>query len=158
MSENTIKALLDQLAKARIERDAAKNAMKELLDQVRLSAEFQAAEAKAVNAQTIVETLTEKIVTWGKAYYARKQDKHPHPGVEIKIFNAVHYRNRTAAMKWAVERLPNALTLDDKKVIAYASKVGDIPGVIIEDDPRVFIARDLSNVKEKENDDELPEL
>jgi len=80
------------------------------------------------------------------------EDKHPHPAVTIKVYTAVDY-NDADAIALARDVIPGALRIDksafEKAVKGLAGM--DIEGVsdkvnavvVIRDDPRATIARDL---------------
>ena len=80
------------------------------------------------------------------------KDKHPHPAVTIKVYTAVDY-NDADAIALARDVIPGALRIDksafEKAVKGLAGM--DIEGVsdkvnavvVIRDDPRATIARDL---------------
>lgn len=61
-----LESLLEQLRIARQDRGEAMQIMKSLLDAVRDTAEFKAAEAQAQAAEEQAKKFTEQIVTWGK--------------------------------------------------------------------------------------------
>lgn len=145
-----LESLLEQLRIARQDRGEAMQIMKSLLDAVRDTAEFKAAEAQAQAAEEQAKKFTEQIVTWGKTYYVRKAgDKHPHPLVEIKVFRIPRITRPNLTREWAWKKHPEFLLFDEEKIGKYAKEIGEVPGVVIEDDPRVYIAKDLSKIGEE---------
>jgi len=76
------------------------------------------------------------------AAYGKTGDKAPHPAVKVKMYTVLDYEDADA-FDYAREHLPQALTLN-KKVFETAAKSIKLDFVVIQQEPRATIARDLS--------------
>ena len=74
--------------------------------------------------------------------YEETGDKAPHPAVTIKMYTVLDYEDADA-FDYAREHLPKALKLD-KRTFEKAAKILELDFVVIRQEPRATIARDLS--------------
>lgn len=138
-----IDELMPLLIQALEEAQLADAGKKALLAVVQNDPGYIDLDKKAKAAKERADSITEKIRILGKAHYLRKGDKHPHPQVEIKIFKIAKITKRNLALKWALDRLPEAILLNEKIIQSYILNIGPIPGVEITDDPRTYISQTL---------------
>lgn len=74
--------------------------------------------------------------------YRATQDKHPAPGVDVKISQVATY-DREKALTWA-KATGVGLKLDDETIDALVRKSpGTVPGATLTDEPKAQLARDL---------------
>ena len=78
----------------------------------------------------------------GRNIFRETGDKMPHPAVKIKMYAALDYTDEDA-IEYAREHLPKALRLI-KRTFEKAAKVLELDFVTARKEPRVTIARDLS--------------
>jgi len=74
--------------------------------------------------------------------YGATRNKKPHPAAKIGIYQTLSYNSDTAR-DYAREHLPNVLNLN-RRAFEKVARVLDLPFVIIRQEPRVTIARDLT--------------
>lgn len=135
--------LIKELAKARADQARAGSAAKALLAPIQISEAYTQLVSQEKQAKAEVERLTEIIRTTGKTYYVKKNEKNPHEKVEVRIFKVARIEKVETVRQWLWKHLPDALVMNEDVISDYVQNVGPIPGVIIEDDPRVYIASKL---------------
>ncbi len=74
--------------------------------------------------------------------YQADGSKKPHPAVAVKVYTVLDY-DPAQALDYARQHLPQAVKLD-KRMFEKVAKVADFPFVDITTEPRVTIARDLT--------------
>jgi hypothetical protein len=74
--------------------------------------------------------------------YDLTKNKHPHPKVEIKLFDNITITDEKTALKWAVENDPSALKLDAKKLAKDAGNL-ELAFISKTEEPRAQIATKL---------------
>jgi len=74
--------------------------------------------------------------------FIETDDRAPHPAIKIKDFTVLDYEDADA-FDYAREHLPKALKLDER-TFEKAAKILELDFVVIRQEPRATIARDLS--------------
>lgn len=95
---------------------------------------------------TTFDRISDAITAEAIALYTASGEKHPHPGVEVKIFKIPTY-DESKALDWCITNLPGAIKCDFKLFEKHAKAVAEtkpIDFVTIIDTPRVSILADLS--------------
>lgn len=70
-------------------------------------------------------------------------ERKPVPGAEVKMFATVNITDERAAMTWAIQHVPAAVSLDTKKFGAAVKNL-ELPFIEVGEEPRGQIASDLS--------------
>lgn len=158
--------LLEDLKVARADRDESKEAMDKRLQELKSDDVYSFQADKNLNAKRLVEELESQIKVMGKEFYIENpSNKKIAPGLEVKMFKTYIIRNASEALKWAKKNFmaglrfktdkvddikllvfkhaPDLLELDWDKVMDYAKKFSDVPGIEVEDAPQVQIASKL---------------
>jgi hypothetical protein len=119
-------------------RAKVKEIEKSIEDQLYAAKLEQAAMDKQVN------DLEQAIRARGIEGYKRDGDKHPTPGVEIKLFDEATIEDPDKVRAFCFDNLPGALVVDEKKAKKYALDFDAVPGIKVERDvPRAQIATKL---------------
>lgn len=93
-------------------------------------------------AQSTTSAQADYVRKLGVAAYGETGDKRVHPAVTVKVYTTLAY-DPTDALDYARKHLPGALKLD-KRAFEKVAKVAGLDFVEVDQEPRVTIARDLS--------------
>ena len=96
----------------------------------------------ATASKRTLETEEQLLRELAVAHYKTTSDKHPAPGVDIRIVKTLEY-DAGQAFAWA-KATGMALTLDRKAYEKIALANGGLTGTKIEEVPRATIAQDLT--------------
>lgn len=135
--------LLEMLKEARERSFTAKLTADAILQTVKASPEYVNAIEECQAALANVTTLEESIRAEAIRDYLASDNKHPHPKVEIKLFKTFSIVDPQKVLAWVKTNLADALVVDDKKVKAYATKIGPVDGTAMTEEPKAMIASDL---------------
>lgn len=134
--------LVDELKQAR-ENLTNFNAQIRLI-QESIAEPLREVKSKQVIADSRCAELETQIRERGVEFYDFTGDKHPIPGVEIKLFDEATIEDADAVRAFCFKGLPAALVVDEKKVKKYALDFDAVPGVkVTRDVPRAQIATKL---------------
>lgn len=140
---DTIKALAEQravIAAAVKAREAAQKALEATPEWEAL----KAAEETFWRAKEQEEIHREAVEAAALAAYEETGNKRPCEGVEIKIYTQLIYDAHTA-LRWAMGRGLETLLKLDKRQFVKAAKTLNPEFVRQEQEPRVFISKDLTS-------------
>jgi len=93
-------------------------------------------------AKAATETAESQLRELAEAHYNTTREKHPVPGVEIKLVTEVTIIDPKAALAYA-KQSGLCLVLDDKSYRSLA-KTNEVPGTIVKEVPKASIAKDLT--------------
>ena len=99
------------------------------------SGDFKTAKANVLSDEAMVREQALGI-------YKETGDKHPHPCIAIKMYTVLDYDDGTA-LDYARVYIPRAVKLV-KSTFEKAAKVLELDFVVVRQEPRATIARDLS--------------
>jgi len=134
---------LSKLAEARATVRQCKDEMNAMLKHVTESPNYLAARESAVAAEIIAAQIEEAIRAAAVQNYTLTGEKNPHPKVTVKIWKTFTVTDPARVLAWVKANLADALIVDDKKVKAYATKVGAVDGTELMDEIRASIATEL---------------
>ncbi len=142
--------LLSELKNARLQRDNASAAMKDIISAAEESAEYTAHRiAKNSAAEKIVE-LEAKIWEMALDYYAETREKQINDFVSIAVSKKFEITDPAAVMAWCVQNYAAAVvtTVDEKLIKDLAlfnvkKNHAQIDGVTVTDVPQVRIGNNL---------------
>lgn len=140
---NRIAELLNELAEARKFSEYCNAARREMVDNVKQSDEYKAADDVAKTAEATIAKLEEEIKLVSKSAFEADGNKHPHPKIEIKSFKTYSINDASKVLAWVKVNLADALTYDAAKVKNYATKIGSVDGAEVGEEIRVQIALNL---------------
>ena len=135
--------LLEELKFMRNRREELKAETKAMLDAVRSTPNYTAAESELKSVSEAVETLEEQIRNTAVSEFKATGTKKVHQKVEVKLFSKFVIVSPSAVLAWVKQNLADALVFDEKKVKAYATKVGPVEGTELVEEPRAQIATEL---------------
>ena len=139
--ENTIVSLA-YIRQVVGEREATLAAYETELHTTQLWKALEERRASLQKARTAQSDLEVKVRKAAMKTFVETDDRTPHPAVKIKDFTALDYDDEDA-IEYAREHLPKALKLV-KRVFDKAAKVLELDFVVIWQEPRATIARNLS--------------
>lgn len=138
-----IELKLNQLKEARADKEKYRHAMKDLIELVKQSSEYQRCLELAEIAEELVAEIEEDIKLKSLEEYNGTKNKHPFEKVSIKIFKTFKILDPNRVRAWAWKNLPVAFKLDEEKIKDYAQKFGNVPGTEKGEEPRALISTDL---------------
>lgn len=142
MSEQ-LEKLITTLAVLRMDEEIYDARRRLMLEDFVNSLEYKTAEDASKTATQEVEKCTNAVHAEALTMWEANDDKHPHPKVEIKMFLRTSITDSEVARNWCFDNLRAALKLDTKTVEKYAKQFGVVPGVDVEELPKVYIASKL---------------
>jgi len=109
-----------------------------------------AAEDRLREHKAIVSDFETQVRNAALIEYRSSGNKAPTDGVSVKIYKVLHY-DPDVALAWVKENIPSLVveSLDKKGFEKVSTTLGG--PVVVEEDPRVSIARDLSALVTHEN-------
>ena len=134
---------ISELSKARANSKHLKDEMTAMLKAVVESPNYLNAKQEADAAAEYMEQLETQIRSQAVQDYNASGNKTPHPKVTVKIFKNFAVTDPARVLAWVKQNLVDALVVDEKKVKAYATKVGPIEGTALIDEARAQIATEL---------------
>lgn len=156
-----LSVLIDQLKIARNGYDQATAEMKKAMEEFVNSPSYSKLKVRQEHFQAAKEAVEGRIRKAGQIAYESTNDKHPCPGVNVKIFKKYQISDPKAVRGWCIKNyplglkidaakaddvrallmksMPMALVVDNAMVIKHASTGGTVPGIIVIDDPQVQI-------------------
>ena len=135
--------LLEMLKDARARAAESKLAADAILLTVKASPEYVKALDELQTASANVATLEENIRAEAIREFKATENKHPHPKVEIKMYSTFSITDPKMVLAWVKTNLADALVVDEKKVKAYATKIGPVDGTALTEEPKALIASEL---------------
>lgn len=135
--------LLKELALHRESLDAAKKQKADILEAVKSQPHYLAADAIALAANAAIEELEKTIRDAALYDYAATGNKTVHDKVKIKVFQKLQIVDPVRVLTWVKTNLADALIFDEKKVKSYATKIGNVDGIEITEEPQAQIASEL---------------
>lgn len=134
------------LAQARARREAQLREVERLeyeLTATDLAHQLDAAEGELTKLNEVVSNCETQVRNAALIEYRSSGNKAPIDGVSIKVYKVLHY-DVGVALAWVKENIPSlVLEVLDTKGFEKVSVTLGTP-VVVEEDPRVTIARDLS--------------
>lgn len=135
--------LLDALRHAREAKEKVSATRKEMVEVITRSDEYTSLQAAEMIAEGEIERLTEQINQEVLTDYELDHNKHPHPKIEVKTFKTFRLVFPDSARQWCFTHLPAALDLNVKKFEKYCRVFGGTEDVVIGEEIKVQIAREL---------------
>lgn len=144
LNDISTEELIKLLASTRQNEEGFKTSMKQLLDNVKQSQEYQTYDTLAKAEAALIENLTAEIKERAIADYKKTGNKKPFAGVTVKIFKVFKVLDEVTMFPWVAENFKAAVkTVYDMKQIENLAKSTDIPGTAIEEEVRAEIASKL---------------
>lgn len=83
--------------------------------------------------------------------YQETGEKKPVSGAEVKMFTTVEITDQNAALLWALQNAPDTVSLDADK-LGRKVKGLTLPFILVHEEPRGQIAKNLEIVSERKED------
>lgn len=148
-TKDEVAALVQEVAKARSMMDSYEKDADILRTSIAQTIESQMLDELTRNTMPMVAARVyelEALLKQGALrYFAETEDKHPTPGVDIKVFTELEY-DKSLALDYCREHLPSALKLDSVKFERVAKVLAEEPLLSFvkqHETPRAEIRRDL---------------
>ena len=146
--------LISELSRCRYQLQAEQDEWDRLQDDIKrqFGKRMEVLAGQLAKARDAVSTVEDTVRTTAVEQYRQDGNKHPHPAVTVKVFSVLEY-NQDAALKFAVESMPDALKLnasvfEKNAKVLVGMNVNGVSNrlremVIVKDDPRPYISKDL---------------